>query len=105
MLETNFAERRYPIQGAGKMKYADRLESSEPLIRVFEIPDPALNEQLVPMNDNSKLTILSGENLEAGSVLGQRDSIEPRNWIGPVVTTATAFSLAALVVLTVLLLS
>jgi hypothetical protein len=29
------------------------------------------------MNDNSKLTILSGENLEAGSILSQRDCIEP----------------------------
>lgn len=82
------------------MKYADRLESS--LSRVFEIPDPSLNEQLVPTND-SKLTILSGENLEAGSILSQRDCIEPRSWIGPV-AFAIAFGFAALAVFVALLL-
>jgi hypothetical protein len=64
------------------MKYADRLESSEPLSQVIEIPDPALNEKLVPMNDNSKLTIMSRENLQAASILAQRGFIEPRNRIG-----------------------
>jgi hypothetical protein len=86
------------------MKYADRLESSEPLCRVFEIPDPALNDQFVPMNDNSKLIISSGENLEAGSILGQRDCIEPRGWIGPVTFFAIAFGFAALAVFVALLL-
>jgi hypothetical protein len=101
MLETKSAEHRYPHRGSGQMKYADRLESS--LSRVFEIPDPSLNEQLVPMNDNSKLTILSGENLEAGSILSQRDCIEPRSWIGPV-AFAIAFGFAALAVFVALLL-
>ena len=64
------------------MKYADRLESSGPLSQVIEIPDPALNEKLVPMNDNFKPTIMSREYLQAGSILAQRDFIEPRNRIG-----------------------
>jgi hypothetical protein len=76
--------------GAGSMKSVVRLESSEPLSQVFEIPGPALNEKLVPMNDNSKLTSLSGENFEAGSILAPRDYNKPRNshQIGLVVTIA-----------------
>ena len=72
------------------MKSVVRLESSEPLSQVFEIPGPALNEKLVPMNDNSKLTSLSGENFEAGSILAPRDYNKPRNshQIGLVVTVA-----------------
>jgi hypothetical protein len=81
------------------MKYADRLESSEPLSQVIEIPDPALNEKLVPMNDNSKLTILSRENLEAASILAQREYTEPRNRIGLGVTIAVLLSLVALALL------
>jgi hypothetical protein len=83
------------------MKYADRLESTERLSRVFEIPDPALNDQLVPMNDNSRLT---EENLEAASILGRSDCIEPRNWTRPVATVAIVFSFAALVAFVALLL-
>ncbi len=64
------------------MKYANLLESSEPLSQVIEIPDPALNEKLIPMNDNSRLTMMSREYLQAGSILARRDFIEPRNGIG-----------------------
>jgi hypothetical protein len=76
--------------GAGSMKSVVRLESSEPLSQAFEIPGPALNEKLVPMNDNSKLTSLSGENCEAGSILAPRDYNKPGNshQIGLVVTIA-----------------
>jgi hypothetical protein len=81
------------------MKYVDRLESSEPLSQVIEIPDAALNEKLVPVNDNSKLTILSRENLEAASILAQREYPEPRNRIGLGVTVAVLLSLVALALL------
>src|ERR1700688_3784958 len=61
---------RYLLKGgAGKMKLVNRLESCEPLSQVVEIPDPALNDKLVPMNDNSRLTSLSRENFEEGSIL------------------------------------
>jgi hypothetical protein len=81
------------------MKYADRLESSEPLSQVIEIPDPELNDKLVPMNDNSKVTILSRENLEAASILAQREHTEPRDRIRLVVTIAVLLSLVALALL------
>jgi hypothetical protein len=82
------------------MKYADRLESSEPLSQVIEIPGQALNDKLVPLNDNSKLTVMSRENLEAASILSQRDLIEPRNRIGlGVIIAVCSVALAMLVVL------
>jgi hypothetical protein len=72
------------------MKLVDRLESCEPLSQVVEIPDPALNERLVPMNDNSRLTSLSRENFEAGSILAQHDFTRPRksNQVGLIATVA-----------------
>jgi hypothetical protein len=82
------------------MKYVDRLESSEPLSQVVEIPGPALNEKLVPLNDNSKLAVMSRENLEAASILAQSDLIEPRNRIGlSVIIAVCSVALAMLVVL------
>jgi hypothetical protein len=68
----------------------DRLESSEPLSRVVEIPDPALNKKLLPMNDNSRQTSLSMENFEAESILAQRDYTGPRknNQIGLIAAVA-----------------
>lgn len=86
------------------MKYADRLESSEPLSQVIEIPDAALNEKLVPMNDNSKLTMMSRENLQAASILARRDFIEPRSRIGMSVIIVGSFCLAALAMLVAFLL-
>jgi hypothetical protein len=86
------------------MKYADRLESSGQLSQVIEIPDPALNEKLVPMNDNFKLTIMSREYLQAGSILAQRDFIEPRNWGGLSFIIAGSLGAAALATLVALLL-
>jgi hypothetical protein len=70
------------------MKHADILESSEALSQVVEIPDPALNEKLVPMNDNYRLTSLSRENFEAGSILAQRNYTKPHksNQIGLIAT-------------------
>ena len=81
---------------------ADRVKSSEPLSRVVEIPDPALNEKLVPMNDNCEPTSLSREYFEAGSILSQLDHIEPHKGsrIGPIVIVALC--LAALAVLIML---
>jgi hypothetical protein len=87
--------------GAGKMKYADRLE---PLSQVIEIPAPALNEKLVPMNDNSKLTMMSRENLQAASILARRDFIKPRSRVGLSVIIAGSFCFAALAMLVALLL-
>jgi hypothetical protein len=79
------------------MKLADRVKSSEPLSRVVEIPDLALNEKLVPMNDNSEPTSLSREYFEAGSILSQIDYIEPRkgSWIGPIIVVALCFTALA----------
>jgi hypothetical protein len=86
------------------MKYADRMESAEPLSQVIEIPDPALSEKLVPTNDNYKLTTMSREHLEAASVLAQRDYVEPPNRIGLGVIIAVALCLVALATLAVHLL-
>jgi hypothetical protein len=86
------------------MKYASRLESSDPLSQVIEIPDSALNDKLVPMNDNSKLTILSRENLEAASILAQRNYIEPCDRIGSGFIIAVALCLVAVAALVALLL-
>jgi hypothetical protein len=76
---------------------ADRVKSSEPLSRVVEIPDPALNEKLVPMNDNSEPTSLSREYFKAGSILSRLDYIEPRkgSQIGPIVVVALCFAALA----------
>ena len=84
------------------MKAVVRLESSEPLSQVFEIPSPALNEKLVPTNDNSKLTSLSRENFEAGSILAVRDHTNPRKnrQIGLVATVLLCLiALATLIML------
>ena len=80
---------------------ADRVKSSEPLSRVVEIPDPALNEKLVPMNDNSDPTSLSRENFEAGSILSRLDHIEPRkgSQIGPIVVVALCLAALAMFIL------
>jgi hypothetical protein len=86
------------------MKHADRLESSGPLSQVIEIPDPALNEKLVPMNDNFKPTIMSREYLQAGSILAQHDFIEPRNGFGLSVIIAGSLCSVALATLVALLL-
>jgi hypothetical protein len=86
------------------MKHADRVESSERVSRVIQIPDPKLNEQLIPMNDNSRLPILSDEDLEARSILGQPDYIEPRGWTGLIVTAVIAFGFAVFAVFVAFLL-
>jgi hypothetical protein len=86
------------------MKHADRLESSGPLSQVIKIPDPALNEKLVPMNDNFKPTIMSREYLQAGSILAQRNFIEPRNGFGLSVIIAGSLCSVALATLVALLL-
>jgi hypothetical protein len=78
------------------MKLGDRVKSSEPLSRVVEIPDPALNEKLVPMNDNSEPTSLSREYFEAGSIVSQLDYIEPRKGIRSGLIVVVALCLAAL---------
>lgn len=86
------------------MKLADRVKSSEPLSRVVEIPDPALSEKLVPMNDNSVPTSLSREYFEAGSILSQLDCIEPRkgSQIGPIIVVALCLAaLATLIMLSI----
>jgi hypothetical protein len=58
--------------------------------RIIQIPDAALNEKLIPANDNYKPTSLSMENFEAGSILSQRDYTKPsrRNQIGLIVSAA-----------------
>ena len=59
---------------------------SKPVDQIIEIPDPSLNEKLVPANDNHEPTALSRENAEAGSILAPRDFIEPSK--SPLVVTA-----------------
>jgi hypothetical protein len=49
---------------------------SNPLSQIIEIPDPSLNEKLIPANDNHEPTALSRENFEAGSILAPRDHIK-----------------------------
>jgi hypothetical protein len=69
--------------------------------QIFEIPDPELNEKLVPANDNYQLISPTMESLEAQSILAPRDYTGPgrRNRIGLIVTTALCLAaLAALVV-------
>ena len=58
--------------------------------QIFEIPDPELNEKLVPANDNYQLIAPTMESLEAQSILAPRDYIRPgrRNQIGLIVTAA-----------------
>lgn len=75
------------------MKRDDRVKSSAPLSQVVEIPDPALNEKLVPMNDNAKPTSLSRENFEEESILSHLDQIEPRksSQIGLIIAVAFCF--------------
>jgi hypothetical protein len=83
------------------MKLADSVKSSENLSRVVEIPDPALNEKLVPMNDNAEPTSLSREYFEARSILSQLDVIEPRkgSQIGPIVVVALCLAALATFIL------
>jgi hypothetical protein len=83
------------------MKLLDRLESSASLSQVVEIPDPALNEKLVPMNDNSRQTSLSMENFEAGSILAQRDYTRPckSNQIGLIAAVAICLIALATIVM------
>jgi hypothetical protein len=69
-----------------------------PLSQIIEIPDVSLNEKLIPANDNYKLTALSMENLEAGSILAQRDYTKPSNG-GLIITVA--FCVLALAVFVV----
>jgi hypothetical protein len=66
---------------------------SKPLDQIIEIPDPSLNEKLVPANDNHEPTALSRENAEAGSILAPRDYIEPSK--RPLVVTAVLCLLLA----------
>jgi hypothetical protein len=79
------------------MKLVDRLESCDPLSQVVEIPDRALNERLVPMNDNARLTSLSRENFEAGSILAQRDFTKPHksSQVGLIATVALCLTALA----------
>lgn len=69
--------------------------------QIFEIPDPELNEKLMPANDNYQLITPTMESLEAQSVLAPRDYARPgrRNQIGLIVTIALCVAaLAAFVV-------
>ena len=45
--------------------------------QIVHIPDQALNEKLIPANDNCQLTYPSVESLEAGSILAPRAYTEP----------------------------
>jgi hypothetical protein len=69
--------------------------------QIFEIPDPELNERLMPANDNYQLMTPTMESLEAQSILAPRDYTRPgrRNQIGLIVTVALCVAaLAAFVV-------
>ena len=71
--------------------------SSKLLSEITKIPDPSLNEKLIPSNDNYGLTALSRENFEAESILAPRDYIKPSR--SPLVITAVfCLFLAALLV-------
>jgi len=48
-----------------------------PLSQIGTIPDPSLNEKLVPANDNHEPSALSRENLEAESILAPHDDMTP----------------------------
>jgi hypothetical protein len=61
--------------------------------QIIGIPDVSLNEKLIPANDNYQPTVLSIENLEAGSILAARDYAKPS--LSPLVITAV-FCLIAL---------
>ena len=51
--------------------------SSKLLSEITKIPDPSLNEKLIPSNDNYEPTALSRERFEAESILAPRDYLEP----------------------------
>jgi hypothetical protein len=63
--------------------------------RIIEIPDEALNEKLIPANDNYQLTSQNMETYEAGSVLAHRDYARPRkrNKIGLIVVCVIALAM------------
>jgi hypothetical protein len=64
--------------------------------QIFEIPDPELNEKLIPANDNYQVNTPTMETLEAQSILAPREytKLSTRNQAGLIFTAA--FCAAAL---------
>jgi hypothetical protein len=60
--------------------------------QIVQIPDQALNEKLIPANDNYQLTSPSMESIEAGSILAPRAYTEPgkRSHLGLIVACGIA---------------
>jgi hypothetical protein len=67
---------------------------SKPCSQIIDIPDAALNERLIPANDNREWSALSRENFEAESILAPHDFVKPSK--SPLVVAAVFFVLAAL---------
>jgi hypothetical protein len=63
------------------------------LRQITGIPDVSLNEKLIPANDSYQPSVLSIENLEAGSILAPRDYAKPS--LSPIIIAAV-FGLIAL---------
>jgi hypothetical protein len=76
-----------------RVKYEAGRSRKEFRAPVFGIPDPALNEKLVAVNDNAKPTSLSRENFEEESILSHLDQIKPRksSQIGLIIAVAFCF--------------